>query len=116
MRGTSIDCLDRRSGSAAPQDSHRLSFDQLATGAGDTVVEASATLTAGQPQLFLRPVTNQMELSWPGAFNDWKLQSSATLAPGSWAAVTDPVLLEGGWFYVQRPNAPGREFFRLAKP
>jgi hypothetical protein len=63
-----------------------------------------------EPQLFLRPVGDNMELSWSGAFNGWKLMTSTDLERWT-AADADPVL-QDGWLYVVRPSVT-REFFRL---
>ncbi len=63
-----------------------------------------------EPNLFLRPVGENMELSWSGAFNGWKLMTSTDLE--RWTpADADPVL-QDGWLYVVRPSVT-REFFRL---
>ncbi|RFC52724.1 MAG: hypothetical protein DVB22_000307 [Verrucomicrobia bacterium] len=63
-----------------------------------------------EPNLFLRPVGENMELSWSGAFNGWKLMTSTDLERWT-AADADPVL-QDGWLYVVRPSVT-REFFRL---
>jgi hypothetical protein len=72
-------------------------------------LQLTADLKA-EPNLFLRPVGDNMELSWSGAFNGWKLMTSTDLE--RWTpAEADPVL-QDGWLYVVRP-AMTREFFRL---
>ena len=63
-----------------------------------------------EPQLFLRPVGENMELGWSGAFNGWKLMTSTDLE--RWTPVDADPVLQDGWLYVVRP-AITREFFRL---
>jgi hypothetical protein len=77
-------------------------------------------LTAGLddvlPRLFLRWQPHEQELSWPAAFNGWRLETSSSLQPGSWTPVTQPVLRDGPWHYVQHPGTDPARFFRLRKP
>jgi hypothetical protein len=69
---------------------------------------------AGQPELFMRPLGEDMELSWSAAHNGWTAQTSTDLA--NWTAVAGTPVLENGWFYVIHPSVPPREFFKLVKP
>ena len=55
-------------------------------------------------------------LYWPASAAGWTLQSSATLAPGSWAAVPGTPVLTPEWHLVTLPGGPQRRFFRLVKP
>lgn len=77
-------------------------------------------LTAGmhdvQPELFLRSLENRIELSWSAAFNGWQLESSSALGFEGWTPVTQPVLRDGAWHYVQSPLTGPVRFYRLRKP
>jgi hypothetical protein len=68
---------------------------------------------SGQPTLYMRPVGNDMELSWPAAYNGWNLLQSTNTA--LWTPVPQPPLLDGAWIYVIQPNPGARRFYRLEK-
>jgi hypothetical protein len=69
---------------------------------------------SGQPTLFMRPVGNDMELSWAAAFNGWSLLQSSNFSV--WTPVPQPPLLDGAWIYVIQPNPGARRFYRLERP
>ena len=66
-----------------------------------------------QPELFIRPTGEDIELSWSGAFNGWTLMRSTDLT--NWTPAPEQPILQDGWLYVVQPAA-GRGFFRLVSP
>ncbi len=68
----------------------------------------------GIPPLYLTPAGNDMELSWPAAYNGWNLFSTSDFA--AWSPVPQPPLLDGAWIYIIQPNPGTRHFYKLMKP
>ena len=77
-------------------------------------LQLTGVLQDGPPILHLRPAGKDFELSWPAAYADWQLHESNTMQ-GAWPVAKEPVLLDQGWLYVQKPGV-NRSFFRLEKP
>ena len=77
-------------------------------------LQLTGVLQDGPPVLHLRPAGKDFELSWPAAYADWQLHESNTMQ-GAWPVAKEPVLLDQGWLYVQKPGV-NRSFFRLEKP
>ncbi len=69
-----------------------------------------------QPQLSVSSSPGNIVLSWPVAQATFQLQSSATLAPASWANVATSPVSSGGMRVVTLPDAAGPQFFRLIGP
>ena len=57
-----------------------------------------------------------LTFSWPESEQGFTLESSETLAPGSWTAVTEPVIPSGGQNTVTVQSTGLARFFRLSKP
>jgi len=67
------------------------------------------------PPLSIKLSGGNVVLSWPTATLpfSYTLQSSATLLPGSWAGVTNSVVMSNGLFQVTVPDASAASFYRL---
>lgn len=67
--------------------------------------------------LMLRPIGNEMILSWPTNAVGFALQSTPSLTPPvTWMDVTNPPAVVGGQFTVTNTPSGGTQFFRLRRP
>jgi len=82
-------------------------------------------LVAGAVRLFTPPAplltiqntsTNTLILSWPSWGTGFSLQQSTNLVTGTWASVTNPVSINGGFKEVVVPPVAERRFYRLKSP
>lgn len=81
-----------------------LAFDLQLTGALD-----------GPPVLHITQGNNGMELSWPDAFADWRLQRSSDLQ--SWSpVVTPPTNMDGQLIILESTPLSTQMFYRLERP
>ena len=76
----------------------------------------SAFITQPPPQLSISSSAGNVVLSWPAAQATFQLQSTASLAPSSWANVTNLPVQNGSVVTVTLPISPGTRFFRLVGP
>ena len=76
----------------------------------------SATVTVNYPVVLrvLRTGGNVV-LSWPTSATGFSLQSTLTLTPSSWTAVTNNPVNVGGQYMVTNPIAGTTKFYRLIK-
>ena len=81
-----------------------------------TVMAGNFSAFVARPQLFVSSSPGNIVLSWPAAQAAFQLQSSAALAPASWANVTNSPVPNGGMQVVTLPDATGTRFFRLIGP
>jgi hypothetical protein len=81
---------------------------------GTYSVAPVATPTTLRPPLYIAAFsTNELRLSWPTAFTGFTLQFTTTLNPTSWANVTLPVTIEGGYYVVYVPLPAQATYYRL---
>lgn len=73
----------------------------------------SAFITQPPPQLSIGNSAGSIVLSWPAAQAAYQLQSTASLAPSSWASVTNLPVQNGSTLTVTLPGSSGTRFFRL---
>ena len=73
----------------------------------------SAFITQPPPQLSISSSAGNVVLSWPAAQAAYQLQSTASLAPSSWASVTNLPVQNGSALTVTLPVGSGTRFFRL---
>lgn len=74
-------------------------------------------LSDGPPVLELSVVGGSLRLAWPAAPSGFQIESSATMAPGSWTPVLVTPAISNAFNYANVPLAPGTSkiFFRLKK-
>jgi hypothetical protein len=63
-----------------------------------------------------QPLTNQMELRGPTAFNSWQCDSTSALELEGGTPVHWPVLRDEAWPYVPPPATSPARFYGLGKP
>jgi uncharacterized repeat protein (TIGR01451 family) len=69
-----------------------------------------------RPQLTIRLLNGDIELSWPTNVSAFHLQSAGSIAPADWGDLTNTPATSGG-FYRVTLSAPGTsKYFRLVKP
>ena len=73
-------------------------------------------LTAGLYDVRPQPLTNQMELRGPTAFNSWQCDSTSALELEGGTPVHWPVLRDEAWHYVPPPATSPARFYGLGKP
>jgi hypothetical protein len=66
------------------------------------------------PELHMAPGTPGPRVRWPSRFPDWKLESSTTLAPGSWTEIPGPYPSVNGSLEISAGTGV-RDFFRLRR-
>jgi hypothetical protein len=74
-------------------------------------------LSDGAPMLELSGVGGNLRLSWPTAPSGFQIESSTTMAPGSWTPVLVTQAVSNAFNHANVPITPGtsRIFFRLKK-
>lgn len=89
------------------------SFAGSADSSAFTILPARA-FTATQPQLTVRSLDGQIELSWPAASLDYRLESSASLNAGAaWVAVPGEPSLQTDRLQLRVPTGATHQFYRL---
>jgi len=81
-----------------------------------TVMAGNFSAFVGRPPLSARSSAGNILLSWPEPQAAFQLQSTPSLAPASWANVTNTPVPNGGMVVVTLPDGPGTKFFRLVGP
>jgi hypothetical protein len=81
-----------------------------------SVMAGDFSAFVGQPRLSISRSAGNVLLSWPVAQAAFKLQSSTTLAPASWANVPTSPVSSGGMRVVTLPVGADTQFFRLVGP
>ena len=76
----------------------------------------SAFIPQPPPQLSISRSAGNVVLSWPAVQSTFQLQSTANLAPSSWADVIAAKVQNGSLVTVTVTNSPGSQFFRLIGP
>gem|GEM_PF-5635002 len=66
------------------------------------------------PTLTITKTGDQVNISWPAAYQNWNPEVSATLRPGSWVQSFQPVTIAGGTQTFSVPVSESR-FYRLRK-
>lgn len=69
-----------------------------------------------RPQLTIRLLSADVELSWPTNASAFYLQSAASIAPTAWSDVTNAPAASGGFYRVSVNAASASRYFRLLKP
>lgn len=81
-----------------------------------TVMAGDFSAFIPQPQLSISRSAGNVVLSWPAVQSTFQLQSTAKLAPSSWADVIAAKVQNGSLVTVTVTNSPGSQFFRLIGP
>jgi hypothetical protein len=81
-----------------------------------TVMAGDFSAFVLQPQLSISRSSGNVILSWPAVQSTFQLQSTAKLAPASWAGVTNSPVQNGSTLTVTLPVGAGTQFFRLIGP
>jgi len=81
-----------------------------------TVMAGDFSAFGLQPQLSISRSSGNVILSWPAVQSTFQLQSTAKLAPASWAGVTNSPVQNGSTLTVTLPVGAGTQFFRLIGP
>ncbi|HTI72493.1 MAG TPA: carboxypeptidase regulatory-like domain-containing protein [Candidatus Limnocylindria bacterium] len=140
----SVDASDLEDGSLDGSDVTWSSDRDGALGSGATLSIPSADLTEGQhlvtvtatdsaghsvsvseaitvahgdaPQITARVVDEDLEISWPAAYDTWQLQECFDLSSGSWFAVSTDPEIDGDKMSIRVPLADDQVHFRLVSP
>ena len=72
-----------------------------------TVMAGDFSAFVPRPQLSVSSSAGNIVLSWPAAQATFQLQSTATLAPASWANVANAPVPTGGMLTVTLPDRRG---------
>ncbi len=81
-----------------------------------TVMAGDFSAFVLQPQLSISRSAGNVLLSWPAVQSTFQLQSTAILAPASWAGVTNSPVQNGSTLTVTLPVGADTQFFRLVGP
>ena len=83
----------------------------------ELAIDGVRFITIPQPKLIANLVGNQVRLSWPAAATGWVLESSDSLAQGSWQEVpiTSGVTVDQGVASLDQPMAGPKKFYRLRR-
>lgn len=81
-----------------------------------TVMAGDFSAFIPRPQLSISSSSGNIVLSWPAVQATFQLQSTANLAPASWAGVTNSPAQNGSTLTVTLPAGAGTQFFRLIGP
>jgi hypothetical protein len=86
------------------------------TGCSNYVLNLSG-LPCPQPVLNIAPLAySQTRLSWPTAAGGYALETTLSLFPATWAAVTNEPTVNSGFYNVTNGTAnPNNQFYRLHK-
>jgi hypothetical protein len=71
---------------------------------------------AAMPILTIKPIANQILLSWPVAPAGFQLQTTSLLNPASWMNITNGITTSGINYYFTNSLTAPSAFFRLEKP
>jgi hypothetical protein len=81
-----------------------------------TVMAGDFSAFVPRPPLSASGSSGNIVLSWPAAQATFQLQSTPSLAPASWAGVTNVPAPNGSTLTVTLPAGTGTQFFRLVGP
>jgi hypothetical protein len=81
-----------------------------------TVMAGDFSAFVPRPQLSVSSSPGNIVLSWPARQATFQLQSTASLAPASWTAVSTPPVQNGVTMTVTLPAGAGTQYFRLIGP
>jgi len=84
---------------------------QAEDGLGDIGL-ANPIDVVGLPVLGMECSSNGMMIYWPVGSPEFELETSTSLAPGSWTVVTNPVQIGGMWLMPDDMSETNR-FYRL---
>ena len=80
---------------------------------GSSNAHAFLAIPTTPPEVRIVTGGSGFEVRWPANANEWTLQTSTTLATGSWTAVPGPFATDLGEFVYSFPHSEPRRFFRL---
>jgi len=81
-----------------------------------TVMAGDFSAFVPKPQLSVSATPANVVLSWPAVQPTFQVESTASLSPPSWAAVTNSQAQNGSTLTVTVPLGAGPQYFRLIGP
>ncbi len=81
-----------------------------------TVPSDLIVLEPPPPQLTIRLLSGNVELSWPTNASAFHLQSAVSIAPAAWGDLTNTPATLGGFYRVTVGAPVSSKYFRLVKP
>jgi uncharacterized repeat protein (TIGR01451 family) len=79
----------------------------------DNNSSSQTTLIWPLPSLSIRLLTNQVELSWPGALSHFGVQFTTNIGSGPWITINEPPVVTNDFSFLTYSNLATNGFFRL---
>ncbi len=83
----------------------------------EVAIDGIRFITIPKPKMAMTRVGVNVQVKWPAAASGWVMESSTTLAPGSWQAepLTTGVTAESGVLTLEQTPTSAKKFYRLRR-